>query len=789
MNIFSYSLTILSTVYVFLGFKVLLLDKRSLMNRLFFVLNFNLIVWSIASAFYISAYNEAACIFWYKLSSVAFNLFIGNVLHFFLVYTKNERLLKRWWTYIIIYLPGLIISYVEIVLDSYVESFFYGSNGWIINARTDSFWFWASIAYSIIYIGAIILMIYQFRKATNSPRERRQSKILIITAIISLLSGLLIMVLTSILQSNMPDTTPISSSIWIFGIYYSIVRFKLMAMSPSFVAENLFRTIIDSVILTDPDGLILQVNPETETLLEYSRDELVGKPLEKIFYAQEQSNQDSIQKLLNACPVRSVETHVLSKSGVTIPIMLSISECSDDFGTRIGFVLASKDITEYIRAKDKIQYLATHDSLTGLPNRLLFTQLLDHSIQYAKRNQKKLAVLFIDLDRFKIINDTKGHDAGDRLLQEIAKRYQNVLRAADVVSRQGGDEFVILVEDIHKLSDLEHVAHNILSSTYQPVVVQDDEYRVTASVGISLYPKDGEDGQTLMKNADTAMYYAKGKGKNNHQFYSKDIQLQSAGRLEIERELRFALERDEFSLHYQAKVDVKTGKIIGVEALLRWQNPVLGSVAPTQFISVAEETGAIIPIGKWVLKTACAQNVAWQKQGLPAVCMAVNLSLRQIEDSRLFHDIQTVLRDSGMAPDLLELEITESMIMSNPKQMIAVLAKIKNLGIRLSIDDFGTGYSSLSKLKLFPIDTLKIDRSFIRNIPKNAEDRAITQAIISIGESLGLTVIAEGVETAEQLDILKQQLCDEIQGFYFNKPTDAQRFTNLLRKHADIESA
>lgn len=786
MNIFSSILTVLSVVYVFLGFKVIRLDRRSLLNKLFFSLNLSLIVWSIASAFYISAYSEAACVFWYKLSSVAFNVFIGNVLHFFLVYTKKERFLKRWWTYLIIYLPGAVISYMEIAFDAYVKSYIHGSNGWIINARTDSFWFWVSIAYPIVYIGAVIVMNYQFRKTTDAQRERRQVKILMITAVLSLFAGLLIVALTSILESNIPDTTPISASVWVFGLYYSIVRFKLMAMSPSFVAENLFRTIIDSVILTDPEGLILQVNPETESLLEYSRDELIGKPLNMIFFSDEQSHKDSIGKLLNACPVRSVETHVLSKSGTSIPIMLSISECNDDFGTRIGFVLASKDITEYIHAKEKIQYLATHDSLTGLPNRLLFTQLVSHSIQYAKRNQRQLAVLFIDLDRFKIINDTKGHDAGDRLLQEIARRYQNILRAADVVSRQGGDEFVILVEDVHKLSDLEHVANNVLSSTYKPVVLQEDEYRVTASVGISLYPRDGEDGQTLMKNADTAMYYAKGKGKNNFQFYSKDIQLQSAGHLEIEKELRFALERNEFSLHYQAKADVKTGRIIGVEALLRWHNAALGMVSPVQFIPVAEETGAIIPIGKWVLKTACAQNVAWQKQGLPAICVAVNLSVRQIEDAHLIGDIKAVLKDTGMAPNLLELEITESMIMSNLPRMSAILSAIKKLGVRLSIDDFGTGYSSLAKLRHFPVDTLKIDRSFIRNIPGSAEDKAITQAIIVMGESLGLTVIAEGVETEEQLSFLKEQSCDEIQGYLFSKPVEPGRFADLLRKQAGV---
>jgi len=349
---------------------------------------------------------------------------------------------------------------------------------------------------------------------------------------------------------------------------------------------------------------------------------------------------------------------------------------------------------------------------------------------------------------------------------------------------RGGDEFVVLIEDVHRLSELELVANNILACTYKPVVLLGGECRVTASIGISVFPQDGEDEQLLMRNADIAMYYAKEEGKNNFQFYSKDIQSRSTGRLAIETNLRLALERNELSLHYQAKVNFKTGLITGVEALLRWQNPQLGSVTPTQFIPVAEESGIIVSIGKWVLKTACAQNVAWQKQGLPIVCMAVNLSLRQLTDSNLLNDIANALSDSGMSPNLLELEITESMIMSNPAEMMDVLVSIKSMGIRLAIDDFGTGYSSLSQLKHFPIDTLKIDRSFIRNVPGNTEDNAITHAIIAMGNTLGLTVVAEGVETIEQMNYLKDQSCDEMQGYYFSRPIVPEQFADLLREQA-----
>ncbi|HWP69103.1 MAG TPA: EAL domain-containing protein [Rectinemataceae bacterium] len=431
--------------------------------------------------------------------------------------------------------------------------------------------------------------------------------------------------------------------------------------------------------------------------------------------------------------------------------------------------------------------MATHDGLTGLPNRLMFSQLLNHAIQTAKHHKRRLAVFFIDLDRFKIINDTMGHEAGDLLLREIAARFKKSLRAADIVGRLGGDEFIILIEEVKELDQVAIVAHKILVNTMKPIMLLGEECRITASIGIGVYPKDGEDEQSLMKNADIAMYYAKEEGKNNYQFYSKSIRTLSVERLAIETNLRLALERNEFSLHYQAKFDFKTNVISGVEALLRWQNPELGTVTPTQFIPVAEETGLIIPIGKWVLRTACAQNVAWQKQGLPPVCVSMNLSPRQVADDNLIHDIGSTLKDTGMAPNLLELEISESMVMHNPTRMISVLTEIKNMGVRLAIDDFGTSYSSLAQIKHFPFDTLKVDRSFIRNISEDAEDKAIAKAIIAMGKTLSLTVVAEGVETMEEMNFLKENSCDEMQGYYFSKPIMPEQFAELMRKHAPAE--
>jgi len=491
----------------------------------------------------------------------------------------------------------------------------------------------------------------------------------------------------------------------------------------------------------------------------------------------------------------SATTLPLIRGGRSVGVLAFYAFAKDEFdvelvqelerlGENVSFALEKfEQESERKLAEERVQHMATHDGLTSLPNRLMFSRLLNHAIQSASRYGHRFAVLFIDLDRFKIVNDTLGHEAGDELLREVSLRLIGVLRASDVVARLGGDEFVIMVQEVSDPEQVASVARKILSAIIEPVVVRGQECRVTGSVGICMYPAGAQEEHSLMKNADIAMYHAKEQGKNNFQFFSEPIKQQSLERLTLETSLRHALERKQMSMHYQAKVNFKTGAISGVEALLRWQHPHLGMVPPAQFIPVAEETGLIIPIGRWVLQTTCAQNMAWQRAGLPPMCMAVNLSARQFSDENLLSDVAESLECTGMPPELLELEITEGMVMRNIERTIKLLAAIKKMGVRLAIDDFGTGYSSLAQIKRFPIDTLKVDRSFISEIAENPGDRAITQAIIAMGKTLSLTVVAEGVETREQETFLREHACDEIQGYYFSKPIPADQFAELLRQH------
>jgi diguanylate cyclase (GGDEF)-like protein len=439
------------------------------------------------------------------------------------------------------------------------------------------------------------------------------------------------------------------------------------------------------------------------------------------------------------------------------------------------------DLEERKRVELSIRHMAHHDALTGLPNRTLFHDRLTHAMAQADRYHQKLAVLFLDLDRFKAINDTLGHNVGDQLLKIAAERLRSCVRDCDTVARFGGDEFTVIVDDIMEVQDAAVVAQKILDTLSQPYNLHGHEVFISVSVGITLYPTDDESADNLLRNADSAMYRAKEYGRNNYQFYVADMNVKARARLMLESSLRRALDRGEFTLYYQPRVDLFSGRVIGAEALLRWRHPEIGLVPPVEFIPILEETGMIIPVGDWVLRQASQQNRAWQDMGLPPIRMAVNLSVRQFIQKDLAESVLRVLEQVGLAPEYMELEITEDLLLEHNQTNIITLTKLRNHGIHISIDDFGTGYSSLSYLKRLPIDTLKIDQSFVRDIDTDPDNKAIASAIIAMANSLHLNVLAEGVETDEQLAFLRAQGCNEIQGFSFSRPLPADEFERLLR--------
>jgi diguanylate cyclase (GGDEF)-like protein len=436
----------------------------------------------------------------------------------------------------------------------------------------------------------------------------------------------------------------------------------------------------------------------------------------------------------------------------------------------LGIVLSLRILQQTKRAEARVRHIAFHDELTALPNRLMFSRCLDQALSRHGRAGTQLAILFMDLNRFKVINDSLGQEVGDALLCRVADRLRTQSRRGDTVARMGGDEFAVLIEDPEDLVDISACAQRLVEHLSAPYMLGRKECRVTLSIGISVFPGDGTDSQLLLKAADVAMYRAKGTGRNNCLFYSPSMNVHTAERLQLESDLAHALERGEFLLHYQPKVETTTGLITGTEALLRWNHPLRGLIPPLEFIPLAEETGLIVPIGEWVLATACARNKAWQDHGRARLTVAVNLSARQFSDPLLLAKLTRIISASGLDPSSLELEITESTVMLDGDCAVAVLEGLKSIGVQIAIDDFGTGYSSLAYLKRFPIDTLKVDRSFIRDIPGNSGDKNITKAIIVMAHSLKLKVVAEGVETEGQMKFLRTQRCDAVQGYLLYRP-------------------
>jgi diguanylate cyclase (GGDEF)-like protein/PAS domain S-box-containing protein len=551
-------------------------------------------------------------------------------------------------------------------------------------------------------------------------------------------------------------------------------------------AQVTLNSIGDAVVSTDVLGNVTYLNTVAESMTGWSHEEATGRPFEEVFRIIDATTRAATRNPM-ALAIRGNRTVGLTpncvlvrRDGVEAAIEDSAAPIHDRRGEVTGAVMVFHDVSTARALSLRMSYLAQHDALTDLPNRILLNDRLTEAIALAQRYERQLALLFLDVDRFKHINDSLGHVIGDRLLQSVAQRLTACVRASDTVSRQGGDEFVILLSEVKHARDAAVCAEKILLALRTPHIIDQHELHLSVSIGIVTYPDDGSEGETLLQNADFAMYHAKDSGRDNYQFFKPDMNLRAVERQSLENGLRHALERQEFVLHYQPKMHLATGTIIGVEALIRWLHPQRGLVPPVQFIPIAEESGLIVPIGRWVLREACLQARDWRDAGLAPLRIAINISAVELRAKDFVASVHAVLKETGVQPSCLELELTETFLMQDPKSTAAVLQAIKDMGVKLALDDFGTGYSSLSYLKRFPIDTLKIDRSFVRDLTTDADDASIVSAVISMGKSLHMRVVAEGVETPEQLAFLREHRCPEGQGYYFNRPMAAAELTPLL---------
>ena len=549
------------------------------------------------------------------------------------------------------------------------------------------------------------------------------------------------------------------------------------------LAAGVFTQSQDAILITDADNRIVSVNPAFTRLAGFTAEEVVGKNPSLLKSGRQ--DRDFYQAMWASIREHGRwqgELWNRRKNGEIYPEWLSISAVKNPQGQVVNYIGIFSDISQLKEATEHIEFLAHYDSLTGLSNRLLLKDRVAQALAGCQRYGQRAALLFLDLDRFKIINDSLGHAVGDDLLAEVARRLLCTVRETDTVARLGGDEFVVLLPEVRGSEDVMQVAHKVIKAMSEAFAVGPHRLTVTPSIGITLYPDDGGDFDTLLRNADAAMYAAKQGGRNNYVFFAPSMNAGALERLSMESSLRLAQEREEFQLHYQPKVDVESGRIAGFEALLRWRHPDLGMVPPSRFIPLAEDTGLIVPIGEWAMRAACRQNRAWQRDGLPPVPVAVNLSVLQFRQRHLKELVLGALAASGLDARHLELELTESMLLDDAAGATATLAELRRVGVRLSIDDFGTGYSSLSYLRRLPLDALKIDQSFVRDIPGNADAAAIVSAVVSMAHDLQLKVVAEGVETVEQLRFLRSRQCDEAQGYLFGRPLPADEAGALLKR-------
>ena len=551
-------------------------------------------------------------------------------------------------------------------------------------------------------------------------------------------------------------------------------------------AQVTLHCIADAVICADSSGRITFLNVVAENLTGWPWRVAEGRQMADVFCVQGAATPEAallpIETTTGQSPIVLLQANsiLIRRDGYETPIEGSVAPIRDREGLATGAVIVFRDVSGPRAMVRQLAHSAEHDFLTGLPNRMLLNDRINQAIGLAPRHMKHVAVLFLDLDGFKHINDSLGHPVGDKLLQSVAKRLVECVRGSDTVSRQGGDEFVVLLSEVELSEDAAVTARRILAAVADAHSIDQHDLHVTASVGVSVYPDDGRDADTLIKNADIAMYQAKENGRHGFQFFKPAMNVRAVERQSIEEGLRRALERNEFTLHYQPKINLATGAITGAEALLRWTHPARGPINPADFIPVAEDCGLILPIGAWVLREACQQARTWIDAGLPVMTMAVNVSAMEFRVENFLDGVLAILAQTNLEPKSLELELTESVLMKQAAAAATILQSLRENGIRVTIDDFGTGYSSLSYLQKFPVDALKIDQSFIRQISKVGDDTTIVKAVIGMARGLKLRVIAEGVENLEELAFLRAYRCDEAQGYYFSRPVPAEQFAMLL---------
>ena len=736
------------------------------------------VIWQASGAIMFLSTDASTAKLWAIIGSAGTTLLPASI--YFFSAAIAEKVDEVTMRILLGYGAGLLLLIALVLTPSYLEGLHTYSWGYYPQYGVAGLVF---ALYLMVMFSASLRLLWKARRATKHGSTMRQRiRLVLIAEAIALLAAVDLLPAYGIVVYPFGLLMVLA----FLGIIARVTKsYHFIDITPALAGQAIIETISEALIIVNEDGIIRLVNPAALKLLSCGESELLGSTFSDMFKFK--GTEHIHEQLLKGETIRGIETAYRTPHGQARTVSISASALPGSGPTPIALIYVLRDITVQKKAEARIRYLAYNDALTQLPNRIQFDQTLRRAM--AQKSVNTITTLFVDLDRFKRVNDSLGHDAGDELLLAAANRLKLCLRrenfgenerGASMIARIGGDEFAIALFGVNRIQQIRKVAQRVIDTLAHPFAVQGEEVRIGASLGVSIYPRDGRDPETLLKNADRAMYQAKQAGRSNYHFYNSTMDAISAERVQLEKDMRGALENEEFEVYYQPQVDVRNGRIFGVEALLRWNHPMRGVISPMEFIPLAEDDGSIIAIGRWVLRHACAQLKRWHAANFGHLSMAVNISARQLLRGNLVKDIREALDKVGLNPKHLQIELTESLLMKNADQVIGSLQELKAKGITIAVDDFGTGYSSLSYLKRFPIDVIKIDRSFVRDITTDAEDAAITGAILALANSLRRHTIAEGVETRSQLDMLRAKGCNLMQGYLFGKACTAGHMTTML---------
>lgn len=787
MNLYSFLSVLSAFTMFFTGLFSIYSNRKSLLNYIFFSVCLAFFIWAIAYAniFLLDSYDEVW--FWLKVSAIGWTIGICLLFHFFLLLTER-KIIRNIPFLILSYLPGVVYFIRALTGELFLKGMIKYRGVWYFDMPPlFSPWF---LSFNIFFTLYLFVSLGSTLHWAITSRHRAifiQGLIISISGfIVSLLIGLLSVIFPMLNLKLFPPIGHVFLLIWVAAILFGMLRYRLMSITIKNAALDIIENVADSVILFNMAKEIIYINPEAVALFNMKEKELIGRKIFELFPGEGFFDKLSAEDF---CGEHVIHSYELTLGREKRRFSISAALVRDRYRSPLGIIAILRDLSELKMAEEKLRFLAMHDSLTELPNRILLHDRLLETIKEAKLGGSKIAVMLVDLDNFKEVNDTMGHNRGDLLLKQMASRLKSCLGKNDTIARFGGDEFVIVLTELMSIKEAEGVCEKLIRAMAEPFILEDRSFHVTISVGVSIYPDHAEAIEALLTNADIAMYQVKNHNKNDYRLYSIGMSETMSRMVSISNELRMGIERGEFELYYQPFINIYSGHIVGVEALVRWNQPDRGLVSPAEFIPIAEKTGLIVPIGEQVLRMACVQMVSLQSEGIPPFPVAVNISNRQFERDDFVDMVKNILEETGLDPDYLHLEITETTVINNIEMTIEKIKMLNSLRIKMLIDDFGAGYTSIMWLRRLPVYAVKIDRFFINSIAEDSQDRAIVKAIISMAHSLKIGVVAEGVESEEQLKALKEigigtptyMYCELAQGYLFSRPLNAAALKNYFR--------